>query len=188
MEKKGKSKKVTSKPAKKSTTKKVSNPKKVEEKPEPVTVEEEICEVDPIEKNPARAYMLRDVWFESLSQVIDEELVPEENRREMLFLTLSNALLDMVLDIVPSDLASVIAENMDDFLTITVVNKENNVDLLQIFKQDFVQEAGDTFEDEFEVQEALTKFENQWWNAKRKDLDGKSPNEAIAEVSKRYDL
>lgn len=145
-------------------------------------------EHDPIDKNPARSYVLRDIWYEGLSQVIDEETTPEDNKREMLFLTLSNALLDMVMDIVPSDVGEILAENVDDFLCITVVNKEHDLDLLQKFKEDFVTEKGDTFDDEIDLQNALTEFEESWWNRKRDDLDNMSPNEAIADVAERYDL
>jgi hypothetical protein len=139
-------------------------------------------------KNPMRSYVLRDIWYEGLNQVIEEEAAPEDNKKEMLFLTLSNALLDMVMDIVPADVGEILAENIDDFLCITMVNRENDLDLLQKFKEDFVIEKGDTFEDEIELQEALSEFEEIWWNKERKDLGDKSPNEAIADVAERYDL
>ncbi len=184
-----------------------SAPKKTKAEPKPkkvVEVEpEEIVEMvdescscgcegehehDPIMKNPMRSYVLRDIWYEGLNQVIEEEAAPEDNKKEMLFLTLSNALLDMVMDIVPADVGEILAENIDDFLCITMVNRENDLDLLQKFKEDFVTEKGDTFEDEIELQEALSEFEEIWWNKERKDLGGKSPNEAIADVAERYDL
>ena len=130
---------------------------------------------DSSEKNGPRSYVLRDVWYESLSEVISKEIMPEENKREMLFLTLSNAILDLVMDIIPDEYAKVVADNIDDFLAVTVVNKENNIDLLAKFKEDFVKEKGDTFDDEEQLQAALEAFEDQWWNAKRKDLKGKDP-------------
>jgi hypothetical protein len=192
---KTKAKKGKSAPKK---TKAETKPKKiVEVKPEEtVEIIEESCscgcegehEHDPIMKNPMRSYVLRDIWYEGLNQVIEEEAAPEDNKKEMLFLTLSNALLDMVMDIVPADVGEILAENIDDFLCITMVNRENDLDLLQKFKEDFVIEKGDTFEDEIELQEALSKFEEIWWNKERKDLGDKSPNEAIADVAERYDL
>jgi hypothetical protein len=175
-----------------------TKPKKVVEVKPEETVEmvEDSCscgcegehEHDPIMKNPMRSYVLRDIWYEGLNQVIEEEAAPEDNKKEMLFLTLSNALLDMVMDIVPADVGEILAENIDDFLCITMVNRENDLDLLQKFKEDFVIEKGDTFEDEIELQEALSEFEEIWWNKERKDLGDKSPNEAIADVAERYDL
>ncbi|HSV42650.1 MAG TPA: hypothetical protein VLH13_04485 [Methanomassiliicoccales archaeon] len=169
---------------------------KPQQVPEPEPVEEHVhscgcgCEDENevLDNNPARSYILRDVWFDSLCQVIDEESMPEENKREMLFLTLSNAMMDMIMDIVPIDMAEVIAENIDDFLLVTAVNQEYQVDLLQTFKQDFVDSHGDTFEDENELNNALADFEEAWWNAPRDDLRGKSPNAAMEELAEKYDL
>jgi hypothetical protein len=195
--KKKETKPATKKPApkKKPATKK---PVKKEEKSveeevlEQVHEHEEHCECcggeDSSEKNGPRSYVLRDVWYESLSEVISKEIMPEENKREMLFLTLSNAILDLVMDIIPDEYAKVVADNIDDFLAVTVVNKENNIDLLAKFKEDFVKEKGDTFDDEEQLQVALEAFEDQWWNSKRKDLKGKTPNEALEEAAKRYGI
>jgi hypothetical protein len=195
--KKKETKPATKKPApkKKPATKK---PVKKEEKSveeevlEQVHEHEEHCECcggeDSSEKNGPRSYVLRDVWYESLSEVISKEIMPEENKREMLFLTLSNAILDLVMDIIPDEYAKVVADNIDDFLAVTVVNKENNIDLLAKFKEDFVKEKGDTFDDEEQLQAALEAFEDQWWNSKRKDLKGKTPNEALEEAAKRYGI
>ena len=183
-----KKKAVVKKPVKKVEEKSVA-----EEVMEQVHEHEEHCECcsgdDSAEKNGPRSYVLRDVWYESLNEVIDKEDLKEENKREMLFLTLSNAILDLVMDIIPADYAKVVADNIDDFLAVTVVNKENNIDLLAKFKEDFVKEKGDTFEDEEKLQAALEEFEDKWWNSKRKDLKGKvTPNEALEEAAKRYGI
>ena len=197
------SKKKETKPAvKRAAPKKKAVAKKPVKKVEEKSVEEEVmdqvqeheehCECcggdDSSEKNGPRSYVLRDIWYESLSEVIAKEVMPEENKREMLFLTLSNAMLDLVMDIIPEDYAKVVADNIDDFLAVTVVNKENNIDLLAKFKEDFVKEKGDTFEDEEQLQAALEEFEDKWWNSKRKDLKGKTPNEALEEAAKRYGI
>ena len=73
-------------------------------------------------KNQNRTYALRDVWFPSLMEVISDKSVPEESRTEMLFLTLTNALLDMTMDVVPEDMALTYARNLDDYITVTIVN------------------------------------------------------------------
>jgi hypothetical protein len=175
------------KPVKKAAEKPVA-----EEVMEQVHEHEEHCACcggdDYAEKNGPRSYVLRDVWYESLSEVISKEIMPEENKREMLFLTLSNAMLDLVMDIIPEEYAKVVADNIDDFLAVTVVNKENNIDLLAKFKEDFVKENGDTFDDDEQLQGALEIFEDKWWNTKRKDLKGKTPNESLEEASKRYGI
>ena len=176
-------KKKESKPAaKKPAPKKKAAAKKPVKKVEEKTVADEVMEQ--VHEHAEHC----DVWYESLSEVVSKEIMPEENKREMLFLTLSNAILDLVMDIIPDEYAKVVADNIDDFLAVTVVNKENNIDLLAKFKEDFVKEKGDTFDDDEQLQAALEAFEDKWWNSKRKDLKGKSPNETLEEAAKRYGI
>ena len=82
MKKKAISKKAVVKktPAEKGKTKKAApkvQKKETVPEPEQEIIDEECCcsecDSEPIEKNPARSYVLRDIWFESLGQVIDEE-------------------------------------------------------------------------------------------------------------------
>jgi hypothetical protein len=140
------------------------------------------------EKNAERCYALRDLWFESLVQAVDEQIAPEMNKREMLFLTLSNSILDMMMDILPEDIAAVLAENLDDYLAVTLINKKYDVDLLKSFQEDFVAEKGENFETEEQLADALADFEDKFWNGSRKDLGGKSPNQAVEAALKYYDL
>lgn len=139
-------------------------------------------------KNAQRSYALKDLWFESLSQVVDEQIAPEPNRREMMFLTLSNAMLDMMMDILPEEIGEVLAQNLDDYLAVTLVNKKYDVDVLNSFQEEFVKQNGSDFEDEEKLQKALDEFQDKFWTTGRKELHGKSPNEAVEEALKKYDL
>lgn len=139
-------------------------------------------------KNPSRSYVLRDVWFSSLASVINEEDLAEDSKRELMFLTLSNALLDMIMDIVPEDLSLLFARNLDDYLAVTVVNQQYNMDLLQQFQDDFAAAKGMKFKDEKKLNDAVIEFEEIWWNAPRKDLAGKTPNDAVVEAAAKYNL
>jgi len=183
---------VTKATAKKQPTKKMEQKKKNE----PCGCQEEhehddTCMVETealFGKNAQRSYALRDLWFESLSQVVDEQVAPEPNKREMMFLTLSNAMLDMMMDILPEDLALIMVENLDDYLAVTLVNRKFDVDLLNTFQDEFVKENGDKFDDQEKLMEALEKFQDKFWDSGRKDLGGKSPNQAVEEALKKYDL
>jgi hypothetical protein len=185
--KKSSSAKAPSKAAAKKVPKKAAPIK--EETVEAIEEEmvEECVEESLIARNPARSEALRDLWYDDISKMVDKTKVPEESKREMLFMNLTNAILDMIIDIVPAEIGKIIAENMDDFLAIAIVNKENKVNLLQMFRDDFVAAKGTDFEDEDVLMAALTEYEEEWWNAKRKDLKGKSPNEALLAVADRYD-
>jgi hypothetical protein len=139
-------------------------------------------------KNPSRSYVLRDVWYNSLASVISEEDMPEESKRELMFLTLSNALLDMAMDIMPEDLSILFARNLDDYLAVTVVNQQYNIDLLQEFQDNFAATKGTKFKDEEKLNDAVIEFEEMWWNSPRKDLEGKTPNAAVDEAASKYGL
>jgi hypothetical protein len=169
-----------SKKSKGQRRKKEAGPK---DESEDATVEEVL-----FDKNPSRSYLLRDVWYTSLASVIEEEDMPEDSKRELMFLTLSNALLDMIMDIMPEDLSVLFARNLDDYLAITVVNQKYNVDLLQKFQDDFASEKGLKFKNEREFNDVVLAFEEKWWNSSRKDLDGKTPNFTVDEVAAVYRL
>jgi len=139
-------------------------------------------------KNQNRTYALRDVWFPSLMEVINDKSVPEDSRAEMLFLTLTNALLDMTMDVVPEDMALTYARNLDDYITVTIVNSKYEVDLLKTFREDFKKKEGENFATEEKLVAALSKFEEEWWSTPRDDLEGKTPNDAVEEMAEKYGL
>jgi len=139
-------------------------------------------------KNAERSYALRDLWFEPLAASVDHQVAPESNKREMLFLTLSNSILDMMMDILPEEVAIVLAENIDDYLAVTLINKKYDVDLLKAFQEEFIAKKGAEFDTEEKLAEALAAFEDEFWNGPRNDLKGKSPNQVVEAALKHYDL
>jgi hypothetical protein len=195
-----KSDKKTVKPAKR-TAAKATKPAKPAIKPKPVkkegklpTEEELVEDLDTMAEevlfglNQNRTYALRDVWFPNLMEVVNDKSVPKESKEEVLFLTLTNALLDMTMDVVPKEMALAYARNLDDFLTVTLVNHEYKVDLLKTFRDDFQKKEGEDFSSEDKLIAALTKFEEEWWNSPRDDLKGKTPNKALEEMAEKYEL
>lgn len=166
-----------------------------EEAPSGLPTEEELVEdMDTIAeeilfgKNQSRSYALRDVWLDSLKEVINDKTVPKESRDEVMFLTLTNALLDMLMDVVPKEMALSFARNLDDYIAVTLVNREYGVDLLKLFQEDFTKEKGSDFASDDKLMSALGEFESKWWNASREDLKGKTPNEALEAMSEKYHL
>lgn len=191
--------KPSAKPVKKAQPEKKAQTKKSAEERRPEPAEEHVHEHDEgcgcitaeeelFGKNGERSYALRDLWFEALNAAVEEQVAPEPNKREMLFLTLSNSIFDMMMDILPEELAAALAENLDDYLAVTLINKKYNIDLLKCFQDEFVGERGTTFDTEEELAEALAEFEDKFWNSARKDLGGKSPNQVVEAALKHYDL
>lgn len=187
-------KKTTKTVAKRGERKETKATKKVARE-EPLPSEEELVEdMDTVAeeilfgKNQARSYALRDVWFSSLKEVVDDQTVPKENKDEIMFLTLTNALMDMFMDVVPKEMALSFARNLDDYLAVTLVNREYNVDLLKLFQEEFTAKMGSDFETDEKLMAALGEFEDRWWSTPRKDLKDKSPNEVLEEMNERYEL
>ena len=106
----------------------------------------------------------------------------------MLFLALSNAMLDMMMDIMPEELVEILAENLDDYIAVTLVNKKYSTDMLKSFQEEFVKEMGKQFDDEEKLQNALADFQEKFWDSPRKDLNGKTPNKAVEEELQKYKL
>ncbi|NLI74320.1 MAG: hypothetical protein GX369_06090 [Euryarchaeota archaeon] len=161
---------------------------------EPLSQDDVVMDLDMIAeevifgKNPARTYALREVWYSSLKELISDPTVPDEAREEVMFLSLTNALLDMLMDVVPKEMALTFARNLDDYLAVTLVNKEYDIDLLKTFQDEFADAMGDDFQSEEQLMESLESFENEWWDNPRDELKGKSPNEALEEMADKHEL
>jgi hypothetical protein len=94
----------------------------------------------------------------------------------------------MTMDVVPEEMALAYARNLDDYITVTIVNSKYGVDLLKTFREDFKEKEGENFATEEKLVAALSAFEEDWWNTAREDLDGKTPNDALEEMASKYDL
>ncbi|NLK26446.1 MAG: hypothetical protein GX307_07740 [Euryarchaeota archaeon] len=184
---------ATKSSAKKEMTRESEKAAKQEEEELP-TCEEIVEDLDSIAegyifgKNQARAYALREVWYPGLKEVIADPEVPEDAQAEIMFLALSNALLDMLMDVVPKEMALTFARNLDDYLAVTLVNNEYGVDLLKSFQEEFTETMGSDFPTEDKLMAALQSFEEEWWETPRDELDNKSPNQALEDMAEKHDL
>ena len=104
---------------------------------------------------------------------------PREDMDEVLFLTVTNAVLEQVGMNLSEELLLVFQENLDDYLAISIVNREHNIDILSLFRNQFLEAQGDSFEDERALMEALTAFEDEWWGTSKDFLGGSSPNDLM---------
>ncbi|NLX48062.1 MAG: hypothetical protein GXY70_07855 [Euryarchaeota archaeon] len=138
-------------------------------------------------KNPIRALMLKDAMLQEIVDGLKAEQVPKEDMDEVLFLTAANAVLERIGLNLPEELACILKENLDDYLAITIINKEHEVDLLSLFRDEFLGSQGDSFEDEMELMKALTAFEDQWWDSAKDFLDGAIPNELMEKAKEKMD-
>ncbi|HRR67093.1 MAG TPA: hypothetical protein P5063_05545 [Methanomassiliicoccales archaeon] len=140
-----------------------------------------------MKKNPIRALMFKDALLEEIVDGLKAGQIPKEDMDEALFLTTTNAILEIIGMNLPEDLQLVFVENLDDYLSIAMINKEHAVDLLGQFRDGFLASHEDSFEDEKALLEALTDYEEEWWGSPKDFLGGAVPNDLMEEARKRMD-
>jgi len=169
---------------KKTKESKPKEPKKVKET-EPKHIPE--VENPVLSKNPVRALMFKDAMLQDIVDGLKAEQVPKEDMDEVLFLTAANAVLERIGINLPEDLSYIFQENLDDYLSIAIINKEHEVDLLSLFRDQFLESQGDDFNDERELMETLVAFEDQWWDSPKDFLGGASPNALMEQAREKMD-
>ncbi|HNU35167.1 MAG TPA: hypothetical protein PKJ15_01090 [Methanomassiliicoccales archaeon] len=166
---------------------KESKPKEPKKNKAAETEQKAMPENPVLSKNPIRALMFKDAMLQEIVDGLKAEQVPKEDMDEVLFLTAANAVLERIGLNLPEDLSYVFKENLDDYLSIALINKEHEVDLLSLFRDQFLESQGDDFNDERELMEALVAFEDQWWGSTKDFLGGASPNELMDQARQKMD-
>lgn len=151
---------------------------------EPVQMEE-AADSALLSKNPIRALMFKDIMLQEIVDGLKSEQVSKEDMEEVLFLTVANAVMERIGLNLPEELLFIFQENLDDYLAIASINNEHQVDLLSNFRDDFLTAQGDSFDDERALMEALTAYEDNWWNSAKDYLGGKVPNDLMNEAKEK---
>ncbi|MCG7845363.1 MAG: hypothetical protein MIO90_08035, partial [Methanomassiliicoccales archaeon] len=99
-----------------------------------VIEEEQVQEGAPsvMDKNPIRTLMFKDLMLQEIVDGLKTEQVPKEEMDEVLFLTVTNAVLERVGLNLPEELLLIFQENLDDYLAISMINREHDIDLLSL--------------------------------------------------------
>jgi len=140
-------------------------------------------------KNPKRSQLLRDLWFDSMLEELNEDKeMNEDAKRQLLFMMTANAILDMVMESIPDDLSIELSYCLDHMLGLAAVNKRYNVDLLESNYEVITKIKRDDFKTAEEFEAAIIDKEEKWWSVGKQLLGGRSPNDAIAEALSKYGL
>ncbi|MDR0335137.1 MAG: hypothetical protein LBH69_04560 [Methanomassiliicoccaceae archaeon] len=140
-------------------------------------------------KNPKRTQLLRDIWFDSIVEQLNEEKeMPDEAKRELLFMMTVNSVLDMVMESIPDELALELSYCLDHMMGVSVVNQKYGVDLLEANYEVVSKIKRDDFRTDEDFEKAVIEKEEKWWTVGKQLLSGRSPNDAIAEALSRYGL
>lgn len=140
------------------------------------------------EKNHARTAALSDLWLDLFVEKIMQMEAPEEKKLEIMFMMLTNSLLDMVFGVVPENIVLEVAKSIDEFLKIALVNKKYGTDLMSDFRNEFIEREGKDFDSEEQLDKALERFELEWFNTKRESLENRTPRRALKEMGEKYNL
>ncbi|MCL2712733.1 MAG: hypothetical protein FWD37_05635 [Methanomassiliicoccaceae archaeon] len=140
-------------------------------------------------KNPKRTQLLRDLWFDQVAEQLDEEKdMPDEAKRELLFLMTANAVLDMVMDSVPEEMAADLSYFIDNMMAMAAVNQKYDVDILEACHETISKVKREEYATDEEFEAAVTDKEEKWWITGKQLLGGRSPNDAVAETLSKYGL
>jgi len=140
------------------------------------------------EKNHARTVALSNLWLDMFVHKIMQMEAPEEKKLEIMFMMLTNSLLDMMFGVVPENIAVEVATSVDEFLKVALVNKKYGTDLMSDFRNEFFDTEGKEFDTEEQLNKALERFEQEWFNTKRESLENKTPRRALKEIGEKYSL
>ena len=140
-------------------------------------------------KNPKRTQLLRDLWFKSVMEQLDEEKdMPDEAKKELLFMMAVHSTLDMVFESLPDEESLDVSYCIDHMMALAAVNQRYDVDLLEANYEVISKIDGNSYATQEDFEAAVAEKEEKWWTNGKQQLGGRSPNDAIAEVLSRYGL
>ncbi|MCL2143006.1 MAG: hypothetical protein FWH44_01945 [Methanomassiliicoccaceae archaeon] len=140
-------------------------------------------------KNPKRTQVLRDIWFDHIKEQLDEEKdMPEEAKRELLFMMTANSVLDIVMESLPDEVSLELSYCLDHMMGVAAVNKRYGIDLLEANYDAVSKIDREDYGSDDEFEKAVIEKEEKWWTTGKQLLGGRSPNDAVAEVLSRYGL
>ncbi|MCL1904900.1 MAG: hypothetical protein FWG19_02100 [Methanomassiliicoccaceae archaeon] len=152
--------------------------------------EEEIpAEMQLFGKNPKRTHLLRDLWYNSMVEELDtEEDMPDNAKKELLFMMVANSVLDLAMESLPDELAVELSYHVDHLMAMAAVNKKYGVDLLEANYEVVSKMNREEYGSDEEFETAVSEKEEKWWTTGKQQLGGRSPNDAVAEELSRYGL
>jgi hypothetical protein len=139
-------------------------------------------------KNPNRSRALKEIWYEDMMREVDEEDMPEEAKRELTFLMSVNALMDMIMEIIPEELGMDLSCTLDSFIGVQLVNKRYSTDLMKYNLDTLRKVKREDYATEEEFVEAVEQIDERWWTTQKQGLGGRSPNEAIKDEMQNFNL
>ncbi len=150
--------------------------------------EEEMTNKQLYEKNPYRVAAMADLWYEVMISEMNGMDIPDEAKMKMIFSMTANAVLDMLGDSSPVDVAMEASYSFDMYLGVSLTNKRFKVDLFKEHQKALLTVKREEFPNDEAYENALEEFEDIWWDIPQPLLDKRTPNDAIRETLSKYGL
>ncbi len=155
---------------------------------EPVDPEKEHIE-HTFGRNPNRTSALSDLFSkEMMETIMAEEELPDEAKHQLIFKMTANSVLDVIMESVDADTREEICACLDGYIGMCIVNKKFGVDLLGEMSKALMKVEQNEGESDEDFDRRLGDMEEQWWSIPQPQLNGRNPNDAISEETRRYGL
>lgn len=140
-------------------------------------------------RNPNRTSAMSELFWQAMLEAVYEDPdIPDEARPEMVFKMTANSVLDIVMEALDPETREEVAESLDGYLGVCLVNKTKEVDLLGERAKALAGIEPLEGESEEDYMRRVSDFEERWWDMPQPRLDMRTPDDAIREQARRYGL
>ena len=140
------------------------------------------------EKNPRRSQAMLDLWYDELQAQLEQETESEDGKKHLSFLMTVNAVLDLIMECVPEDIALEVSYSLDHTVALALVNKKYDCDLLEEEKKAVSIVKREDYDTDDDFARAVEAIDEHWWSISQPQLDMRNANDAILEMLRKYKL
>ena len=139
-------------------------------------------------KNPNRTSALSDLFRDDMMAAIDEDELPEEAKRQLIFKMTANSVLDIMMEALDPALREEVMIAFDGYIGMCLVNMNFDVDLMSELSKAMmtVEQAEGESDEDFDRR--LADMEEKWWTIPQPKLSMRNPEDAIREQMMKYGL
>ncbi|MBQ7701242.1 MAG: hypothetical protein IJT54_02450 [Candidatus Methanomethylophilaceae archaeon] len=139
-------------------------------------------------KNPRRSQALLDLWYDELQAEIDKDDNPEDAKKHLSFLMTANAVMDMIMECIPEEMALDLSYALDHTIALSLVNKKYDCDLLEEERKAVSIVKREDYDTDDDYARAVEAIDDHWWTISQPQLDMRNANDAIIEMMAKYKL
>lgn len=156
--------------------------------PEPADPEKEHVERT-FGKNPNRTSAISDLFSkEMMETIMAEKELSDEAKHQLIFKMTANSVLDMIMESLDADTRDEVCACLDGYIGMCLVNKKFEVDLFGELSKALMGVERQDGESDEDFDRRLGDMEEYWWTVAQPKLNGRNPNDAISEETRRYGL